>query len=70
MGALVDLSRVDVVLVRPVRAENVAATCRAMKNMGLTRLRLVEPAVPVDELSSRIAWRSLDVLEQAASGGP
>jgi TrmH family RNA methyltransferase len=61
----VELSRIDVVLVRPARAANVAAACRAMKNMGLSGLRLVEPAVPVDEKTRRIAWRAGDVLERA-----
>jgi TrmH family RNA methyltransferase len=61
----VDPERVDFVLVRPARAANVAAACRAMKNMGLRRLRLVEPAVRVDEKSGRIAWRSGDVLQRA-----
>jgi tRNA/rRNA methyltransferase len=61
----VDLSRIDFVLVRPARAANVAAACRAMKNMGLSRLRLVEPAVAVHEEAGRIAWRSWDVLERA-----
>src|SRR5262249_59882439 len=38
-----DPARVDIVLVRPSRPANVAAACRAMKNMGLRSLRLVEP---------------------------
>jgi tRNA C32,U32 (ribose-2'-O)-methylase TrmJ len=36
-----DLSRVDVVLVRPARPANVAAACRALKNMGLRSLAIV-----------------------------
>lgn len=60
-----DPSRIDVVLVRPARAANIAAACRAMKNMGLSRLSLVEPAVRVDEKSARVAWRAWDVLEGA-----
>jgi len=38
------LSDVIIVLCRPAEAGNVGAVCRAMKNMGLSRLRLVSPA--------------------------
>jgi len=37
------LSDVIVVLSRPAEAGNVGAACRAIKNMGLSRLRLVAP---------------------------
>jgi tRNA/rRNA methyltransferase/tRNA (cytidine32/uridine32-2'-O)-methyltransferase len=37
------LSDVIIVLSRPAEAGNVGAVCRAMKNMGLSRLRLVSP---------------------------
>ncbi|GHV88659.1 hypothetical protein AGMMS50267_10190 [Spirochaetia bacterium] len=39
------LSDVVIVLVRPSEAGNVGAVCRAMMNMGLSRLRVVVPAV-------------------------
>ena len=38
------LSDVTIILCRPSEPGNVGAVCRAMKNMGLTRLRLVAPA--------------------------
>ncbi|MDR0557870.1 MAG: TrmJ/YjtD family RNA methyltransferase [Treponema sp.] len=38
------LSDIIVVLVRPEESGNVGAVCRAMKNSGLSRLRLVNPA--------------------------
>ena len=38
-----DLSDVIIVLSRPAEAGNVGAVCRAMKNMGLSRLRLAAP---------------------------
>jgi tRNA (cytidine32/uridine32-2'-O)-methyltransferase len=72
-----DLDRVDVVLVRPARAGNVAAACRAMKNMGLRRLLLVgDPPVPgaEDRALAYGAWDVLDAaerypsLEQAVAG--
>jgi tRNA/rRNA methyltransferase/tRNA (cytidine32/uridine32-2'-O)-methyltransferase len=37
------LSDIIIVLSRPAEAGNVGAVCRAMKNMGLSRLRLVAP---------------------------
>src|SRR5258707_92544 len=42
-GSPMDLDRVDVVLVRPARAANLAAACRALKNMGR---RLLAPLGP------------------------
>ena len=57
---------VDVVLVRPARLANVAAACRAMKNMGLRRLRLVEPVPSCDEIEARnLAYGAWDVLDAA-----
>jgi tRNA/rRNA methyltransferase/tRNA (cytidine32/uridine32-2'-O)-methyltransferase len=38
-----ELSEVVIVLSRPMEAGNVGAVCRAMKNMGLSRLRLAAP---------------------------
>ncbi|MDR1218633.1 MAG: TrmJ/YjtD family RNA methyltransferase [Treponema sp.] len=38
------LSDIIIVLVRPEESGNVGAVCRAMKNCGLSRLRLVNPA--------------------------
>jgi tRNA/rRNA methyltransferase/tRNA (cytidine32/uridine32-2'-O)-methyltransferase len=38
------LSDVAIILCRPSEPGNVGAVCRAMKNMGLSRLRLVAPA--------------------------
>jgi tRNA/rRNA methyltransferase/tRNA (cytidine32/uridine32-2'-O)-methyltransferase len=39
----VTLSDIIIVLVRPEESGNVGAVCRAMKNCGLSRLRLVNP---------------------------
>ena len=46
------LSDVIIVLSRPAEAGNVGAVCRAMKNMGLSRLRLVSPGFSVDDAST------------------
>jgi len=42
------MSDVEIVLCRPREGGNVGAACRAMKNMGLSRLSLVAPG-PMDE---------------------
>jgi tRNA/rRNA methyltransferase len=61
-----DLERVDVVLVRPVRAANVAAACRALKNMGLRSLALVGPPAGLDQPEARaLAYGAWDVLDAA-----
>jgi TrmH family RNA methyltransferase len=65
-----DLSRVEVVLVRPARAANVAAACRAMKNMGLRRLWLVDPPPALLEHEARaLAYGAWDVLDGASRAG-
>jgi tRNA/rRNA methyltransferase len=52
------------VLVRPRRATNVAAACRAMKNMGFTRLVLVDPPAGLDA-ERGVAYGAWDVLDGA-----
>jgi TrmH family RNA methyltransferase len=61
-----DPERVDVVLVRPARPTNVAAACRAMKNMGLRVLRIVDPPEGLDRPEARgLAYGAWDVLDSA-----
>lgn len=61
-----DPAQVDVVLVSPERPANVAAACRAMKNMGLGRLVLVEPPAGLDRHEARsLAYGAWDVLDNA-----
>jgi len=61
-----DLGRVDVVLVRPARAANVAAACRALKNMGLRSLAIVDPPAGLDQPEARaLAYGAWDVLDAA-----
>jgi TrmH family RNA methyltransferase len=55
---------VDVVLVRPFRPANVAAACRAMKNMGLSKLWIVDPPLGLDEARG-FAYGAWDVLDSA-----
>jgi TrmH family RNA methyltransferase len=62
----VDPASIDVVLVRPSRLANVAAACRAMKNMGLRRLKLVLPLPAAEEKDARnLAYGAWDVLDAA-----
>jgi TrmH family RNA methyltransferase len=59
---------VVIVLLRPRRAENVAAVCRAMKNMGLSALRLVGPPPELGSSEARgAAYGAWDVLDGAAT---
>jgi TrmH family RNA methyltransferase len=56
----------DVVLVRPARPANVAAACRAMKNMGLGSLRLVASPDGLAAPEARaLAYGAWDVLDAA-----
>ena len=55
-----ELSDVIIVLSRPAEAGNVGAVCRAMKNMGLSRLRLVAPEFAMAD--------SVAVLSEAGFG--
>jgi TrmH family RNA methyltransferase len=62
----VDTSQVEIVLVRPSRPANVAAACRAMKNMGLRTLWLVGPTPGLEEPAHRaLAYGAWDVLDGA-----
>lgn len=57
------LDKIRVILVEPHNPLNVGAVIRAMKNMGMTRLRLVNPA-PMDLEQTQVsAHRTTDVLE-------
>ncbi|MBN2371929.1 MAG: RNA methyltransferase [Vicinamibacteria bacterium] len=55
---------IEIVLVRPKRGGNVAATARAMKNMGLARLALVDARMPSVE-ERALAYGALDILDAA-----
>lgn len=61
-----DPDRVDIVLVRPSRAANVAAAARALKNMGLGSLVMVSPPRGIDRPSARaLAYGAWDLLDRA-----
>jgi TrmH family RNA methyltransferase len=64
--AALDSSLVDIVLVRPARAANVALACRAMKAMGLKHLCLVgEPADAKAPEARALAYGAWDILDGA-----
>lgn len=59
------LSKISVVLVEPQSPGNVGMVCRAMKNMGLTDLRLVNPC-PTDHPEAQMfAVSARDLLDGA-----
>jgi len=62
MNAPNRLDNIVVVLCRPQKLVNIAGAIRAMKNMGLLRLRLVRPAEYNPSDIEGIAHRSADVL--------
>jgi TrmH family RNA methyltransferase len=62
MNAQLRLDTIVVVLCRPQKLVNIAGAIRAMKNMGLRRLRLVRPAEYNTADIEGIAHRSADVL--------
>jgi tRNA/rRNA methyltransferase/tRNA (cytidine32/uridine32-2'-O)-methyltransferase len=58
------LSAVVIVLFEPQDPVNIAATVRAMKNMGVTRLRLVRPVEYDVVRLEGIAHQTMDVIER------
>lgn len=61
-----DPDLVDIVLVRPSRAANVAAAARALKNMGLGSLVVVSPPPDLDRPEARaLAYGAWDLLDSA-----
>jgi tRNA/rRNA methyltransferase len=65
MDALEALSEVRVVLARPSHPGNIGSAARAMKTMGLSRLRLVQPRAFPHEDANALASGALDLLENA-----
>ncbi len=60
------LRNITIVLVRPQYAGNIGAVCRAMKNMGLTRLNLVSPEQdPLSAEAKMMATSAKDILQKA-----
>ena len=60
------LSRCCVVLVEPTLPENVGSVARAMNNMGVAALRLVNPCDYRSDAAKCLAAHSSDILDNAA----
>lgn len=59
------LDRLSIILVEPQSPGNIGMVCRAMKNMGLTRLKLVAGCDHLHPDARMFAVSAADVLEQA-----
>ncbi len=59
------LKQIQVVLVETSHSGNIGSTARAMKTMGLSQLRLVNPLQSIDEQAIALSAGAKDVLEQA-----
>ena len=59
------IPHIKIVLVNTSHPGNIGATARAMKNMGLTRLALVNPMEFPSGVAVGRAASALDVLERA-----
>lgn len=55
---------IAIILVRTWHPGNIGAAARAMKNMGLTKLRLVNPHFGIDEQAISMAAGATDILDQ------
>jgi tRNA/rRNA methyltransferase len=60
---------IAVVLVRPREEGNVGAAARAMANMGLARLILVEPAAELGNVARAFAVGAREVLDRCSRAG-
>lgn len=59
------LAQIQIILVETSLPANIGSAARAMKTMGLTQLRLVNPKQHTDEQAQALSAGAKDVLEQA-----
>ena len=59
------LSNISIVLIRPQVPGNIGSAARAMKNMGISRLKLVAPADPLGPESRMMAVGAFDLVQRA-----
>ena len=60
------MDNLEVILVSPQGPMNVGSVCRAMKNFGFTKLRLVSPTPKYKNLAAKkMAMTAFDILENA-----
>lgn len=70
MRTRVNLENVDIILVRPQIPENIGSVARAMHNMGLSRLTLVEPKnCDLSRVLKTATGSSVDIIEQMSVSG-
>jgi tRNA/rRNA methyltransferase len=60
-----NLNSISVLLVRPRYHENIGSVARAMKNMGLNRLVVVDGSSPLHRDAYKLASGAEDILERA-----
>jgi tRNA/rRNA methyltransferase len=65
MGEKIRLNSVAVILVRPRFPENIGSAARAMKNMGSSRLMVVDGCSPLHANAYKLASGAEDILERA-----
>lgn len=59
------LDNIVIVMVNTTHSGNIGAAARAMKNMGLNQLVLVDPKAAIDEEAIQRSSRAEDILQQA-----
>jgi tRNA/rRNA methyltransferase len=65
MKEKVNLNALSIILVRPKFTENIGSVARAMKNMGLSRLVVVNGCSPLHPNAYKLASGAEDILERA-----
>jgi tRNA (cytidine32/uridine32-2'-O)-methyltransferase len=56
------LNKLRIVMVNTTHPGNIGAAARAMKNMGLSRLYLVDPIAKIDDEAMQRSSRAEDIL--------
>ncbi|AJC48845.1 RNA methyltransferase [Allofrancisella guangzhouensis] len=59
------LNNIRIILVEPSHSGNIGSTARAMLNMGLTNLWLVNPKKEIDEEAKALACHAVEVINNA-----
>jgi len=65
MEAKIDLDNIAIILVRPRFPENMGSVARAMKNMGIHRLIVVDGCSPLHMNAYKLASGAEEILERA-----
>jgi len=65
MRAKINLNSISIILVRPRFPENIGSAARAMRNMGLSRMIVVNGCSPLHADAYKLASGAEDILERA-----